>query len=37
MEVAWETSGHRMVVNRYGYLSDEKLNVLGEITGAETS
>jgi hypothetical protein len=37
MEVAWDTSGHRMVVNRYGYLSDEKLNVLGEITGANTS
>jgi len=34
MEVAWETSGHRMVVNRYGYMSDEKLDVLGEITGA---
>ena len=34
MEVAWEASGHRMVVNRYGYLSDEKLDVLGQITGA---
>jgi len=34
MEVAWETSGNRMVVNRYGYMSDEKLDVLGEITGA---
>jgi hypothetical protein len=26
-----------MVVNRYGYLSDEKLDVLGEITGMNTS
>jgi hypothetical protein len=37
MKVAWEASGHRMVVNRYGYLSDEKLDVLGEITGMNTS
>lgn len=34
MQVAWETSGHRMVVNRYGYMSDEKLDVLGQVTGA---
>ena len=32
MEVAWQTSGHQMVVNRYGYLSDRKLDILGEVT-----
>ncbi len=35
MEVAWEASGHRMVVNRYGYMSDQKLDILGDVTGAE--
>lgn len=34
MDVAWQASGQRMVVNRYGYLSDEKLDVLGQVTGA---
>ena len=37
MEVAWQASGHRMVVNRYGYLSDDKLDVLGQVTGARGS
>lgn len=29
--VAWEASGRRMWINRYGYLSDEKLARLGAI------
>ncbi len=37
MTVAWEASGHRMVVNRYGYMSDEKLDVLGQVTGVKSN
>jgi len=37
MQVAWEASGHRMVVNRYGYMTDEKLDVLGQVTGASVT
>lgn len=37
MRSAWEASGHRMVVNRYGYMSNEKLDLLGQITGASNS
>jgi hypothetical protein len=32
--VAWEASGGRMWMNRYGYLSDEKLARLAEIVRA---
>jgi hypothetical protein len=31
MAVAWQASGRRMWVNRYGYLSDAKLDVLGAL------
>lgn len=31
MEIAWKASGGGMWVNRYGYLTDEKLAVLGEV------
>lgn len=31
MRVAWEASGGRMWVNRYGYLSDMKLDALGAL------
>jgi hypothetical protein len=31
MAVAWRASGRRMWVNRYGYLSDAKLDVLGAL------
>jgi predicted dienelactone hydrolase len=31
MAVAWEASGRRMWVNRYGYLSDAKLDALGRL------
>lgn len=37
MEVAWQASDQRMVVNRYGYLSDNKLDLLGQVTGANGS
>ncbi len=33
MEAAWHASAGRMVVNRYGYLSDRKLDILGDVTG----
>jgi hypothetical protein len=31
MAIAWQASGRRMWVNRYGYLSDAKLDVLGAL------
>src|SRR5919106_297652 len=31
MRIAWEASGRRMWVNRYGYLSDQKLDGLGAL------
>lgn len=33
MAAAWQASGGRMVLNRYGYLSDQKLDILGHVTG----
>ena len=32
METAWRASRGRMVVNRYGYMADAKLDALGELT-----
>ena len=32
LAVAWQASGGKMAVNRYGYLSDEKLSALGQVT-----
>ena len=32
METAWRASRGRMVVNRYGYMDDAKLDALGELT-----
>ena len=32
--VAFEAAGGRIWLNRYGYLSDEKLDAVGEVTGA---
>jgi hypothetical protein len=29
--VAWQASGRRMWVNRYGYLSDQKLDALSAL------
>lgn len=31
LRVAWQTSAGRVWVNRYGYLSDRKLEVIGEV------
>jgi hypothetical protein len=31
MKVAWQASGGRMWINRYGYLSDQKLDALGAL------
>jgi hypothetical protein len=31
MRIAWEAAGRRMWVNRYGYLSDAKLDALGAL------
>jgi hypothetical protein len=31
LEVAWAASGGRVWINRYGYLSDEKLEAIGAI------
>jgi hypothetical protein len=31
MRIAWQASGGRMWVNRYGYLSDRKLDALGAL------
>jgi hypothetical protein len=32
--IAWQASGGRVFVNRYGYLSDEKLDAIGAIIRA---
>jgi len=32
LSVAWQASGGRVWINRYGYLSDAKLDVIGEVT-----
>ncbi len=32
LEVAWKASGGRVWINRYGYLSDAKLDATGEVT-----
>lgn len=34
LEVAWKASAHGMWVNRYAYLTDEKLKAIGEVTGS---
>lgn len=31
LRVAWDSSGGRVWINRYGYLSDEKLSVVGKV------
>ncbi len=31
---AWQASGGRVWINRYGYLSDAKLDVIGEVTAS---
>jgi hypothetical protein len=31
LDVAWNASGKRMGINRYAYLSDEKLKVIAEV------
>jgi hypothetical protein len=33
LQVAFDASDGRVTINRYGYLSDEKLDVIGEVTG----
>lgn len=33
LAIAWRASGGRLWVNRYGYLSDEKLSAIGRVTG----
>lgn len=35
LEVAWTTTSFGVWINRYGYLSDEKLAVVGEVTGRD--
>jgi hypothetical protein len=35
IEVAWQASRYGVWVNRYGYLSDEKLNAIGEVCRKE--
>jgi hypothetical protein len=35
--VAWQASGRRLWVNRYGYLSDAKLAILGALARSEIS
>jgi hypothetical protein len=35
--VAWQASGQRLWVNRYGYLSDAKLAVLGTLPRSQIS
>jgi hypothetical protein len=32
--LAFAAAGGRLWVNRYGYLSDAKLDAIGEVTGA---
>jgi len=34
MQVAWQAAEHGMRVNRYAYLTDEKLTALGEVTAS---
>jgi len=34
MKVAWNASPHGVWLNRYGYLSDEKLKIIGETTNS---
>ena len=34
LEAAWEASPAGVWLNRYGYLSDEKLKIIGEITSS---
>lgn len=34
MQVAWNASRHGVWLNRYGYLSDEKLKIVGEVTNS---
>jgi len=34
LSAAWQASGGRVWINRYGYLSDAKLDVIGEVTAA---
>jgi hypothetical protein len=31
LETAWRASRHGIWINRYGYLSDEKLAIVGEV------
>jgi hypothetical protein len=31
--IGWEGGSHGMWVNRYGYLSEEKLRLLGRVAG----
>ena len=33
-QIAFEAADGRLFVNRYGYLSDDKLDALGRVTGA---
>jgi hypothetical protein len=32
LRTAWEAGAHGMWINRYGYMSDEKLDAVGVIT-----
>ncbi|MBM3599874.1 MAG: hypothetical protein FJX35_16815 [Alphaproteobacteria bacterium] len=32
LQAAWDASGGRVWINRYGYLSDAKLDVIGDVT-----
>jgi hypothetical protein len=34
LAAAWKSSPAGIWINRYGYLSDEKLRIIGEVTGA---
>ena len=34
LKVAWEASNGRIWINRYGYLSDQKIEAIGEVTSA---
>ena len=36
LRVAWETTSHGVWINRYGYLSDEKLSIVGQVCGTRT-
>jgi hypothetical protein len=31
LRVAWQSSGGRVWINRYGYLSNEKLDIIREV------